>query len=70
MLKAGHIKSAVAYLNEALKGFNALHERQKKHPEYLLAIGEILINMGQAYALLDNPEATQLVLSKGLLVAE
>lgn len=69
MLKAGHIKSAVAYLNEALKGFNALHERQKKHPEYLLAIGEILINMGQAYALLENPEATQLVLSKALLVA-
>lgn len=69
MLKAGLVKPAIAYFNEALKGYNALHEKQKKHPDYLLAIGEILINLGQAHHSLANIEATRLVLSKTLLIA-
>lgn len=68
-LKAGLFKPAIAYLNEALKGFDSLHNEYPEHTVYVLAIGEILTELSKAYEQLNDSPAVKLVLSKALLVA-
>lgn len=63
------LKEAIAHLNEALQGFNTLHEQHKAHAPYWLAIGQILIALGHAYELSKNAGAVQTVFNQALLVA-
>lgn len=68
-LQSSQLQVAVAHLNEALKGYNTLHEQRKEHAAYLLAIGNILISLGHAYDLCKNTKAVQTVFNQALLVA-
>jgi hypothetical protein len=68
-LKTGNLHQSTTYLNASLRGYNELHEKQAKHPNYLLAIGDILVCLGQAYQYLNNPGASQMTLEKALQVA-
>ena len=56
-------------MNQALKGYNDLHEKHHEQHQYLLAIGDILVSLGQAYQKLNNASASQLTLDKALQVA-
>ncbi len=64
-----HIQ-ALSYFNEALKGYNELYLQKPNHPNYLMVIGELLVNIGYAYQHLNRPEASSLTLSKALEVVE
>lgn len=63
-------QQSTTYLNAALRGYNDLHEKQPHHPNYLLAIGDILVCLGKAYQNLNNAGASQLTLDKALQVAQ
>ncbi|PUE31734.1 hypothetical protein [Limnohabitans sp. Jir72] len=65
----GMIHRGIACMNQALKGYNDLHEKHHEQHQYLLAIGDILVSLGQAYQKLNNASASQLTLDKALQVA-
>jgi tetratricopeptide (TPR) repeat protein len=69
-LKTGLAQQGEALLQEALKGFNDLHEKHSNNPNYLLSIGDILVCLGQTYQQLNNAAASQLTLNKALQVAD
>ena len=68
-LTSGLIEHGIACMNKALKGYNDLHQKHREQPQYLLAIGDILVSLGQAYQKLNNASASQLTLDKALEVA-
>lgn len=69
-LKTGLTQRCAELFQEALKGFNDLHEKHRSNMSYLLSIGDILIHLGQTYQHLNNAAATQLTLNKALQVAK
>lgn len=69
-LKTGSMHRCAELYQEALKGFNDLHEQHRSNMSYWLSIGDILVHLGQTYQHLNNAAATQLTLSKALQVAD
>ena len=69
-LNSGLMQRGAEFFQEALRGFNDLHEKHNNNLSYLLTIGDILVYLGQTYQHMSNVAASQLTLNKALQVAE
>jgi tetratricopeptide (TPR) repeat protein len=68
-LRVKQPEQAIVYLNDALKGYDELHQAQVQHGAYLLSIGDILLYLGHARFALKDSYGAQITLNKALVIA-